>query len=204
MAALLQKGYSTMFHTIQETSTAGSDTDPELDQSDYNSDDNDHDEATQTNPLNFDHFEESDEELKEEAKASVMARNKNVADVDTQTRGRTPEDALLNGSNDLQNDVPNSQDRGGSIAGNSEHLDSRNMDNENEDDNMSNGGGQIPPAQNNARPDTSNSIQSDERPPNSIKESPTANKSPSKSQRRRSSAAGNLKSLQEEDESMYT
>ncbi|RUS85939.1 hypothetical protein EGW08_006342 [Elysia chlorotica] len=213
MAALLQKNYSTMFHTIQETPTVGSDTDPDLDNDDYNTsgDEDDVDDtidsinkASQTHPLNSDHFEESDDELKAEAIASVMARNRNVADADTQTRGYTPNHALLNGSRDLQDDgvPPTPQNRNGSRI--SQRSNSGPVNNQNGDDNVSNNGEQIPTGQNSARPDTSNSMQSNGAPPPSnTQDNPAANKSPSKSQRRRSSAAGNLNSLQEEDESSY-
>ena len=109
MAALLQKGYSTMFHTIKETPTVASDTDPEPDQADYDTEDEDvidksgNTKASQTYPVTL---EEADEELNGEPEAPMKTRNRNVADADTQTRRPKSEAALPKGLNDLQNAVP--------------------------------------------------------------------------------------------------
>ncbi|GFR95531.1 hypothetical protein ElyMa_000946500 [Elysia marginata] len=186
MAALLQKGYSTMFHTIQETSTVASDTDPELDQECYNTDNNDYDtgierkndttKASQTYPT------ESVDDL-----TPGMARKKNGVDADTQTQRRMSEDVqnLPNSYNDLEKNG---------------HSDAEVNKHPSEGENVSDS---YEHEQNSARPVTSNSLHSNDARSDRTKDSPTKVKSPSKSLRRRSSNTGNLISLQEEDETMH-
>ncbi|GFN85063.1 caspase-2 [Plakobranchus ocellatus] len=229
MAALLQKGYSTMFHTIQETSTIASDSEQEMDVSDEDDSDENRtyediiagktlSKSTQVSRRQSLRAEEeavveSDEEVREEAQKLVNSRNKSVLDADSQTlAGAQPEDAISQGSDRIPGNRSSSQGNHGrnsqarnspktskSLSRNSTHpVDagannlSRNSAHPNaasaEDTNSSHGGDAS------TKPggsDVANGGQA-------------GSSNAAKAQRRRSSVTSNLKSLQEEDETMHT